>query len=40
MLTGFGEYDFSRPKSGRRDKIADCHILLLGSFYYFRSLFF
>jgi hypothetical protein len=40
MLGGFGEDDFSRFKSGRRDKIADCHILLLGSFYDFGSLFF
>jgi len=40
MLSGFGEHEFSRFKSGRRHKIANCHILLFGSFYDFRSLFF
>ena len=40
MLSGFGEHDFGRFESGRRDKIADCHLLLLGSFYDFRGLFF
>ena len=40
MLSLLGEYDVSGFQCGRCDKVADCHILLLGSFYDLRGLFF